>query len=109
MDLNLVVLAGRVVAPPEARETTSGERMVRYLIATARDRPPARLDVIPVTVWSPERSGGDTLPAVGGRVWVTGSVQRRFHGSVAGRRSVIEVVAGQVACRPEDDAAAETV
>ena len=100
MDLNLVVLAGRLAAPPEVRQFTSGSRLLRYLL-TVRSEDPRRVDVLPVTLWDPPDDLVDAEPDPGRRVWVAGAVQRRFWSGAEGRRSRLEVVADQVCLRPE--------
>jgi single-strand DNA-binding protein len=99
MDLNLVVLAGRLAAPPELRVFASGSRLIRYLVTVRTKEPRRRVDVVPVTLWDPsdEQAGADVAP--GRRVWVAGTVQRRFWEGPEGRRSRLEVVADQVQLR----------
>jgi single-strand DNA-binding protein len=99
MDLNLVVLAGRLAAPPEVREFESGSRLVRYLLTVRTDEPHRRVDVVPVTLWDPPSELIELDPAPGERLWVTGSVQRRFWSAEEGRRSRIEIVASEVHVR----------
>ena len=99
MDLNLVVLAGRLAAPPEIRQFESGARLVRYLITVRSEEPTRRVDVIPVTLWEPSDELLDADPHPGTRLWVAGSVQRRFWSASEGRRSRLEVVADQVCPR----------
>lgn len=99
MDLNLVVLSGRLAAPPEIRQFESGSRLARYLITVRSEQPASRVDVVPVTVWDPPDELVDATPAPGTRLWVAGSVQRRFWSAQEGRRSRIEVVADQVSPR----------
>ena len=106
MDLNLVVLAGRLAAPPEIRQFESGARLVRYLLTTRSDQPLRRVDVIPVTLWNPSDELVDSEPDPGCRLWVAGSVQRRFWSAEEGRRSRLEIVADQVCPRPSTDALA---
>ncbi len=98
MDLNLVVLFGRLAAPPELRVFESGAHLLRFLVTVRSDSPRARVDVVPVTYWDPP----DDLAGleVGSRVWITGAVQRRFWDGVEGRRSRLEVVASQLTPRP---------
>jgi single-strand DNA-binding protein len=103
VDLNLVVLAGRLAAPPEIRQFESGSRLLRYLV-TVRSDMPRRVDVVPVTLWDPADDLIDADPAPGRRVWVAGGVQRRFWSGAEGRRSRLEVVADHVCLRPEEDA-----
>lgn len=96
MDLNLIVLCGRLTVDPELRVLDSGTRLIRYLVATNVEFPRRRLDVIPVTLWSPTDELMDEPGKKGERIWVCGSVQRRHWESPDGRRSQIEVVAEQV-------------
>lgn len=102
MDLNLVVLAGRLAAPPEIRQFESGTRLVRYLVTVRTEEPVRRVDVVPVTLWDPADELVDADPTPGTRVWVAGSVQRRFWSATEGRRSRLEVVADQVCLRDSD-------
>ncbi len=96
MDLNLVVLRGRVVSPPEVRTFDSGSRLLRLLVAVRAERPRRRIDVLPVSVWDPASDLAEADFSVGGAVWVTGAVQRRFSEDADGTRSRIEIVAEDV-------------
>ena len=102
MDFNLVVLSGRLAAPPELRVFESGLRLVRYLITVRTDEPRRRVDVVPVTQWDPTQDDVVPEPEVGRRVWVMGTVQRRFWAAPTGRKSRLEIVAEQVSVRPPD-------
>jgi single-strand DNA-binding protein len=102
MDLNLVVLCGRLAAPPELRVFESGLRLIRYLVTVRADEPHRRVDVIPVTQWQPADDVLAAAPEVGQRIWATGTVQRRFWSNSDGRRSRLEIVAEQVVVRPHD-------
>ncbi len=108
MDLNLVVLSGRLAAPPELRVFESGVRLIRYLITVRADEPRRRVDVIPVTQWDPPEDLLALEVEVGQRIWATGTVQRRFWSNPDGRRSRLEIVADHVALRPDDLNAAGT-
>jgi single-stranded DNA-binding protein len=102
VDLNLVVLAGRIAAEPEIRTFDSGATLMRLLVTVRSQEPHHRLDVIPVVQWNPDP---DDMPdgSVRGRsVWVAGSVQRRFWSVEDGRHSRIEVVAHEIAIRDEE-------
>ena len=101
MDLNLVVVSGRLAAPPEIRQFESGARLARYLVTVRSEEPARRVDVLPVTLWDPGDELLDADPAPGERVWVAGSVQRRFWSATEGRRSRLELVADQVCLRPD--------
>jgi single-strand DNA-binding protein len=103
MDLNLVVLAGRLAAPPEIRTFESGARMVRYLVTVRSEEPRRRVDVVPVTDWNPAAVDSARRAHLGMRLWVAGGVQRRFWDDDTGRRSRLEIVAHQVELRDEDE------
>lgn len=99
MDLNLVVLSGRLAAPPEIRQFEQGGCLARYLITVRSEEPRRRVDVVPVVLWDPPAELIDANPEPGRRVWVAGAVQRRFWSGAEGRRSRLEVVAEQVCLR----------
>jgi len=103
MDLNLVVVSGRLAAPPELRQFESGTRLARYLVTVRTEEPHRRVDVLPVTLWDPPDALVDADPIPGTRVWVAGSVQRRFWSGSEGRRSQIELIADQVCLRDGED------
>ena len=103
MDLNLVVVSGRLAAPPEIRQFESGSRLARYLITVRTEEPRHRVDVVPVTLWDPPEALLDADPAPGERVWAAGSVQRRFWSAEEGRRSRLEIVAEQVCLRSGEE------
>lgn len=103
MDLNLIVLCGRLATDGELRVFDSGTRLIRYLVTTRGEYPRRRVDVIPVTLWDPADDLVDQPGRKGDRVWVCGSVQRRFWESPDGRRSRVEVVAEQVNFRDVDE------
>jgi single-stranded DNA-binding protein len=96
MDLNLIVMCGRLAVDAELRNFDSGARLIRYLVTTRVDFPRKRVDVIPVTVWDPVQELVDEPGQKGERIWVCGSVQRRYWESPEGRRSRVEIVAEQV-------------
>ena len=96
MDLNLVVLEGKLAAPADLRVFETGSRLVRLLVSVKVSEPRKRLDVIPVMWWDPPAEVIDHLPDREQRVWVSGSLQRRFWDGPEGRRSRFEVVAEQV-------------
>jgi single-stranded DNA-binding protein len=103
MDLNLIVLCGRLAVDGELRTFDSGARLLRYLVTVRVDHPRRRVDVIPVTLWDPPQDLVDTPGEKGLRVWVCGSVQRRYWESPEGRRSRVEVVAEQVNFKDVDE------
>jgi single-strand DNA-binding protein len=99
LDLNLVVLSGRLAAPPELRTFDSGSRLVRYLVTCRTDEPKRRVDVLPVTLWDPPPPLADADVAPGTPLWIAGTAQRRFWGDQEGRRSRLEIVADEVCLR----------
>jgi single-strand DNA-binding protein len=103
MDLNLVVLGGRLAAPSEIRQFENGARLGRYLVTVRSEQPARRVDVIPVTLWDPPDWIVDAEPGPGRRLWVAGAVQRRFWAGAEGRRSRLEVVAEYITLRPEGE------
>ena len=103
MDLNLIVIAGRLAAEPELTTFSSGARLLRLLVTVRSQEPRRRIDVLPVVMWDPPDDGhlGELTRGMG--VWVAGSVQRRFWSAEAGRTSRVEIVAHEVQQRPDRD------
>jgi hypothetical protein len=94
MQFNLVVLTGKVVAPPDLpgpRGSGSG----RLLVTVQSFHPSPRVDLVSVSACDAEIPAGCTS---GDELWITGSLQRRF--SAATGRSRIEVVAHHIERRP---------
>ena len=102
MDLNLIVLAGRIAAEPEIRTFESGASLMRLLVTVRSDEPRRRLDVIPVVQWNPESGDLPDGPLRGRPVWIAGAVQRRFWSVGDGRESRIEIVAHEITVRDEE-------
>jgi single-stranded DNA-binding protein len=103
MDLNLIVLCGRLATDGELRVFDSGTKLIRYLVTVRVDFPRRRVDVVPVTLWDPSDELVDNPGGKGTRIWVCGSLQRRYWESPDGRRSRVEVVAEQVNFEDVDD------
>ncbi|MGB5167510.1 MAG: single-stranded DNA-binding protein [Acidimicrobiia bacterium] len=101
MDLNIVVVAGRLAAEPEIRVFDGGATLVRYLVTTRLETPRRRIDVVPVVLWDGDENATDFER--GDRIWVAGSIQRRFWSDDHNRRSRIEVVAHHVQKHAADD------
>ena len=105
MDLNVAVIAGTLSAPPEIRTFESGTTLVRYLVTVRSTEPRKRVDVVPVVYWNPP---DDVLAEDldrGDRVYMAGTVQRRFWNAPDGRRSRLEVVTYHIEKRvPEEEA-----
>ncbi len=104
MDLNVIVIAGRLAAEPELTTFSSGARLLRLLVTVRSQEPRRRIDVLPVVMWDPPDDSpvGDLTRGMG--VWVAGSVQRRFWSAEAGRTSRVEIVAHEVKPRTDTDA-----
>jgi len=107
MDLNLTVLAGKLAAEPEVKLFESGSLLARFLVTVRTEEPRRRIDVLPVVLWEPDEGLIDAI-AEGGlrgtRIWVAGSVQRRFWAtSDQARTSRIEVVAHDVRLQKEQE------
>ena len=103
MDCNVVVLAGRLATEPEIRSFPSGARLVRLLVTVRTDGPRRRVDVVPITWWDPPPDLGGIDAVRGARVWVVGSVQRRFWSTEGDKRSRVEIVAMEVRGRAEEE------
>ena len=103
MDANLVLLNGKMAAPPEHRTLDSGTRLVRLLVAVRAQEPYGRLDVLPVVWWAPSDEFMSAEPVIGGPIRITASIHRRFWDAADGRRSKIEVVAASVCTRDDDE------
>ena len=102
MNLNIVVLGGRLAAPPELRTLSSGSTLLRYLVTARSESPSERVDVIPVNLWQPDPELELEHHPSGRPVYVVGSLRRRFGESIDGRASRLEVVAHGVEF-PEGD------
>jgi single-stranded DNA-binding protein len=104
MDLNLIVIAGRLASEPELRTFESGATLVRLLVTVRQEEPRHRIDVVPVVMWNPDLDHEMfNDPARGRSVWLAGSLQRRFWGDKeTGRRSGIEVVAHEVSLNQQE-------
>ena len=103
LDLNMVVLCGRLASDPEIRVFDSGSRLIRYLVTVRAEPPRRRVDVIPATIWDPSDDLVDDPGMRGDRVWITGSVQRRFWESPDGKRGRVEVVGERFKVNDLDD------
>lgn len=100
MDLNIVVLAGRIATEPEVRRFASGASLIRYLVTVRTSEPRRRVDVVPVTLWDPtDVQIADAVNSKGHVVWMAGAVQRRFWSAGQDRTSRLELVAHAVEIR----------
>ncbi len=99
MDLNLIVVAGRLSAEPELITFASGTKLLRLLVTVRSEHPRRRIDVLPVVLWDPDDDVLPDRPCRGLAVWVAGSVQRRFWSAGDSRTSKVEIVAHDVQVR----------
>lgn len=102
MDLNIVVLCGRLATPGQLKVLESGSRLLRLLVTVHSGSPTTRVDVIPVTVWDPDDEVVEAVSVPDCRVWLTGSIQRRFWEDAGGRRNRLEVVAATVTVKDSE-------
>ena len=100
MDLNLVVLSGRLVVPPERQRLGDIDTM-RLLVCVTSERPHHRVDLVPVILREPLDSAGIRRLGPGTGVWLTGSVRRHFREPSPGGapQTRIEVVAEALTLR----------
>jgi single-stranded DNA-binding protein len=96
VDLNLALVVGRLSAEPDIRVLDSGDRVCRLLVVVRSEEPHHRLDVLPVIWWEPDDEVLANPPVRGDRIWMTGSVHRRFWDAADGRHSRIEIIARNV-------------
>lgn len=102
MDLNLVVLCGRVATPPEHRTLETGGTVLRVVMTVATGHPHRRVDLLPVIVFDPpdDLMGRRLVPGV--RFWVSGRLQLRFSDDPATdrrRRTGLQIIADHVTVR----------
>ena len=96
MDMNIVVLFGKLAAPPELRTFESGSSFIRALVTVRTSSPRRRVDVVPVIMWDPEADHPLLAAAAQTSVFAVCSVQRRFWTAAEGRQSRLEIVARHI-------------
>ena len=100
MDLNLVVLCGRLVTVPDRRTGGKGRPQWRLLIAVRGFDPQRRVDVVPVNLADPPVALEAEDLSPGTRVWVSGTLRRSFgDDSVHSARSRLEVHGSRIYLR----------
>lgn len=90
--MNITVVTGHLVRPPERRTLPSGEELVSFDLSVVS--PDGRAETVPV-VWSPVPASAGDLE-VGEALLVVGRVRRRFFRSGGATQSRTEVVADGV-------------
>lgn len=101
MECNVVVLAGCLATEAEHRTFSTGTTQLRLLVTTRTPPPNRRVHVIPVTLWDPPAALLSEPLGRGTRVYVFGTVQRRFWPPAEGPRGRVEVVAHVVELQPD--------
>ena len=96
MDMNIVVLFGKLAAPPELRTFESGSSHLRALVTVRMTAPRRRVDVVPVILWNPDPDHALLSAATGSQVFAICTVQRRFWTVGDTRQSKLEVVARHI-------------
>ena len=94
LNLNLVVVTGALAVAPNS-DSYLREESARLLLTVRSDGPNSRVDLLPVTAFVAQLP--DRLTP-GDKLWVVGSLQRRF--SAATGRSRLEIVAHEVERQP---------
>lgn len=92
-DYNLVVLFGKIAAPPQEFDSEPPIRRFKVQVTVEED---GRIDVIPVIIWDPDKhlAKGLRRAVEGQGVWVTGKVRRRFWPAEYGdRQPLIAILA----------------
>ena len=107
MDLNLTVLCGTLTTAPDIQHHNNEQRTLKLLITVRSDTPSRRVDVIPVILHNPDNKLIETLTHPGQRIWIVGTIQRRFTGTQQGRKSRLGIIAhtitvDSVAVAPSD-------
>ena len=92
--MNVVVLRGTVVRPPEIRELPSGARLVSFDLRTAG--PDGRAETVPVS-WADPPGADEEGLVEDAEVLVVGRIRRRFFRTGGSTQSRTEVVAERVA------------
>ncbi len=101
MDLNMVVLAGKVAGLPEVRNEDGGLRQLRFMV-TVRAKDGHTMPTIPVHLWDPDRDLIDSVKP-GIPVWVAGEIaMQRVRSDVHGEMiNIMTIKALEVSMRPD--------
>jgi len=95
MDLNLVVIAGRIAVPPVLTVHDPDETTLKFSV-TVRSEDGHRVDVIPITLYNPATDEPMMDAVMGTNVWIAAAIQRRFV-----NEPILEIVAMEVQIRDE--------
>ena len=118
LNLNKVVLAGRITADPELKQTPSGVSVVRFTLAVNRrfsrnnDQGEQQTDFITMVAWRQTAEFISKYFKKGSAICVTGSIQTRtWNDNNGNKRYATEVVADEamfVESRNNDTSAAQS-
>lgn len=101
MDINLALINGRIAVPAMIDIDPDGGRVLRMLVLVRSERR-RRIDIIPVRMADPaDELSADELGA-GRRVFVAGSLIRRYSSDGLNAGGRMEVAADSISIRPED-------
>ena len=103
LNLNKVVLAGRLTGDPELKQTPSGVSVVRFTVAVNRrfaakngEQAEQQADFISITAWRTTAEFVSKYFRKGSAICVTGSIQtRNWQDQQGNRRYATEVVADE--------------
>ncbi len=101
VEVNVVVLAGRLSADPEFAEMPSGDRVARLRLHVPEAG--KRVLPLPVAAWDRSARKGCERLAKGDAVMVRGHLVRRFFRGQGGGRAHMEVVASDVKKLPDEE------
>jgi single-strand DNA-binding protein len=100
MDLNVVTITGRLADDPKPYATGNGGDVTMLRIAVGRPKRPGQqrseADFVDVAAWDEQAKLAAKYLAKGLRVGVTGRLQQRTWETPEGKRSRLQVVAGQL-------------
>jgi single stranded DNA-binding protein len=100
MDLNVVTITGRLADDPKPYATGNGGDVTMLRVAVGRPKRPGQqrseADFVDVAAWDEQAKLAAKYLAKGLRVGVTGRLQQRTWETPEGKRSRLQVVAGQL-------------
>lgn len=101
MDINLALINGRIAVPAMIDIDPDGGRVLRMLVLV-RSEKRRRIDILPVRMADPSDDLTAEMLGAGRRVFVAGSLVRRYSsdGLTSGGR--MEVVADSISIQPEN-------
>ena len=99
LNLNKVILAGRLATAPEVKQTTTGKSVTNFRLAVNRrfsQGEPPEADFFNIQAWGNTAEFIGKYFAKGGAICITGRIQNRNYTAKEGaNRSVSEIVADE--------------